>query len=164
MNDAYKAQNPLVDLCAFTEMPNHFHLLIREKSTGGTAKYLQRVTTAYTMYFNEKYKRSGALFSGRFKSKLIDDEEFLVSVLHYIHNNPAAIFSSGEEADVSVYTYFWSSVTEYLKPSSLKFVNRESLEEVTGKITDYKQAFSEYKDATDERDDEATPFLIDYLD
>ena len=52
---------------------------------------MQKVSTAYTMYFNEKYKRSGALFQGRFKARYVDGDEYLKYLYAYIHLNPVAI-------------------------------------------------------------------------
>jgi len=78
----------LVNVCAFCLMPNHFHLLLYECTPSGISKYLQRLGTAYTMYFNEKYERSGALFQGVFKSKLIKEYNYLISTIDYLHLNP----------------------------------------------------------------------------
>src|SRR3989338_8318052 len=52
-------KNRTVELVCFTFMPNHFHLQVLEKKEGGIAKYMQRVETAYTMYFNTRYQKSG---------------------------------------------------------------------------------------------------------
>ena len=57
----------VVDLVAFCLMPNHFHLLLRQRVENGISKYMQKVGTGYTMYFNERHERSGALFQGRYK-------------------------------------------------------------------------------------------------
>src|SRR3989344_2009952 len=59
---------PLVEIAAYCLMPNHFHLLVRELEEGGISKFMQKLTTGYTMFFNKKYERSGSLFQGRFKA------------------------------------------------------------------------------------------------
>src|SRR3989344_7978889 len=59
----------LVDIGAYCLMPNHFHILIREKDNNGISTFMKKLSTAYSMYFNNKYKRSGALFEGRFKAQ-----------------------------------------------------------------------------------------------
>src|SRR3989344_578137 len=51
-------KEPLVSIGAYTLMPNHFHLLLYEKSAGGISMFMQKLGTAYTMYFNVKNKRS----------------------------------------------------------------------------------------------------------
>src|SRR3989344_2776781 len=57
-----KIGTPLVEIVAYCLMPNHFHLLIREVEEGGISKFMQKVTTGYTMYFNKRHDRSGSLF------------------------------------------------------------------------------------------------------
>ncbi|MEI8175112.1 MAG: transposase, partial [bacterium] len=61
--------NFLVNVGAFCLMPNHFHILITEKIEGGISKFMQKLSTAYSMYYNKKYKRTGGLFEGKFKSQ-----------------------------------------------------------------------------------------------
>src|SRR3989344_3485380 len=48
-----------VELLGFALMPNHFHLILGEKTEGGIARYMQKVLNAYTKYFNTRYDRSG---------------------------------------------------------------------------------------------------------
>lgn len=81
----------LVDIVAYCLMPNHFHLLVREKEEGGIAKFMGKLSTGYSMYFNKKNDRSGALFEGRFKAKHIDMDEYLKYLFAYIHLNPVKI-------------------------------------------------------------------------
>lgn len=52
---------------------------------------MQKLITAYTMYFNKRYERTGALFQGRFKAEHVDDDEYLKYLLSYIHLNPAKL-------------------------------------------------------------------------
>ncbi len=85
-------RNTLVDIGAYCLMPNHFHFLVREKSDNGTSLFMQKLLTAYTMYFNKKYDRVGALFSGRFQSHHADDDTYLKYLYSYIHLNPLKIF------------------------------------------------------------------------
>lgn len=78
----------LVDIIAYCLIPNHFHLLIRERSEGGIQKFMMKLSTGYSMYFNKKNKRTGALFESRFKAKYIDSDEYLKYLIAYIHLNP----------------------------------------------------------------------------
>src|SRR3989344_9520644 len=57
---------PLVEIGAYCLMPNHFHLLLKELEEGGISLFMQKVLTGYTMYFNKKYDRKGALFANSF--------------------------------------------------------------------------------------------------
>src|SRR3989338_6564932 len=58
----------IVDIGAYCLMPNHFHILVREKIDNGISKYTRKLMTAFSMYFNKKYKRTGKLYEGVFKS------------------------------------------------------------------------------------------------
>jgi len=86
----YKVErdNLLVSIGAYCLMPNHFHLLITEKKEGGISKFMQKLSTAYSMYFNKKYKRTGGLFEGKFKSQHTDTDKYLKYLFSYIHLNP----------------------------------------------------------------------------
>src|SRR3989344_7999827 len=56
----------LVSIGAYCLMPNHFHILITPLVEGGVSKFMQKMTTAYSMYYNQKYRRTGGLFEGKF--------------------------------------------------------------------------------------------------
>ena len=98
-----------VEVVCFALMPNHFHLLLREKSAGGISAYLQRVATAYTMYFNTKYGGSGHVFQGRFKTVHVHNNSQLLYLSAYIHRNPRELAAwKGKE-----FGYPWSSLQDY---------------------------------------------------
>ena len=82
----------LVDIGAYCLMPNHVHLLLREQIKGGISLFMQKVGTGYTMYFNKKLNRTGALFSSRFKALHVADDQYFQRVVNYIHANPAEIY------------------------------------------------------------------------
>jgi putative transposase len=73
-------------LCYFL-MPNHFHLLIKQKSQNAINQFMQSLCTKYTIYFNRKYKRIGPLFQGRYKAVLVETDEQLLHLSRYIHQN-----------------------------------------------------------------------------
>jgi len=83
--------NTLVDIGAYCLMPNHFHLLLHEKVDGGISTFMKKLSTAYSMYFNKRYERTGALFEGRFKAQHADNNEYLKYLFAYIHLNPIKI-------------------------------------------------------------------------
>ncbi|MDO8518285.1 MAG: transposase [bacterium] len=84
-------ENPLVALGAYCLMPNHFHLLATPTVEGGISKFMHRVQTAYTMYFNTKHKRTGGLFQGTFKAEHADYDAYAKYLYSYIHLNPAKL-------------------------------------------------------------------------
>lgn len=104
-------KNRNVKLVSFTLMPNHFHLIVLELKKGGISEYMQRVLTAYAMYFNTKYKKSGHVFQGPFQATHIDKDEYLLYLSAYIHRNQREIAKwKNKEHD-----YSWSSYQDFVK-------------------------------------------------
>ena len=115
-----------VTLLAYCLMPNHLHLLLRQDSDELIDRFIHRLHTGYTMYFNKKYERVGAVFQGRFKAKLIDTDEYLLHVSRYIHINPIELFDThaqGPALGVELEDYPWSSYEEYVDPRSKLLCN-----------------------------------------
>lgn len=81
----------LVEIVSYCLMPNHYHFLLRQCMDDGITWFMQKLGTGYTMYFNERYERSGALFQGRFKAVLVEKESYLHYLQQYIHLNPLDI-------------------------------------------------------------------------
>ncbi len=80
-----------VDLICFALMPNHFHLLLKNKTINGIRKFMQRLTTAYVMYFNHKYNRIGGLFQNTYKASPVLKDSYLLHLSRYIHNNSSKL-------------------------------------------------------------------------
>lgn len=78
---------PLVAIVAFCINPNHFHFILKQLVDGGIAKFMQKLLAGYTYYFNQKNKRSGSLFQGTFKSKLISNENYFRKIFAYVNQN-----------------------------------------------------------------------------
>ncbi|KKP85987.1 MAG: Transposase [Candidatus Daviesbacteria bacterium GW2011_GWB1_36_5] len=81
----------LVAIGAYCLMPNHFHLLITPLVDGGISKFMLKLQTGYSMYFNKKNERVGALFQGVFQSQHINKDKYLRYIYAYIHLNPAKL-------------------------------------------------------------------------
>jgi len=76
----------LVSIISYCVNPNHFHFLLTPLVEKGVEKFMQKIG-GYTRYFNEKYKRNGVLFQGKFKSKHIADNRYLVHLSAYVNMN-----------------------------------------------------------------------------
>ena len=119
----------LVSIVAYCLLPNHFHLILKQESEGGISKFMQKLGTSYTVYFNNKHNRSGSLFQGKFKANLIDGDFGLpvLSVyvnLNYIHHriNPKISLVK-------------SSIFEYLKKELGELAcNKVEIQDVIGEI------------------------------
>lgn len=85
-----------ITLLAYCLMPNHFHFLLKQKSAGAIDSFMNSLATRYTIYFNKKYKRVGALCQGVYKAVLVDSDEQLLELSRYIHtqaipNQPSSL-------------------------------------------------------------------------
>jgi len=87
-------------------MSNHYHLLI-EISQENLSKFMRQLNMNYAIYFNKKYKRTGHLWQGRFKSWYVTDEAYLYTLMCYIEQNPlkANIVQELEAYPYSSYNY-----------------------------------------------------------
>ncbi len=106
-----------VSILSYCLMPNHIHLLLKQTGQEPIDKFIHRLHTAYTMFFNKKYERVGSVFQGRFKAKQIETDEYLLHVSRYIHLNPKEILQSqaqGPALRTKLHYYPWSSLHEYL--------------------------------------------------
>jgi putative transposase len=88
-------------------MTNHVHLLVRE-NTDSISRIMSRIGTSYASWYNRKYGRSGHVFQGRYGSECVESDDYLLTVIRYIHNNPvkAGIAQDPEK-------YQWSSIHAY---------------------------------------------------
>lgn len=84
----------LADIVAYCLMPNHYHLIVRQKQENGVVRMLSNVSNGYAKYFNTKRNRVGPLFQGPFKAIRIETDEQLMHLSRYVHINP---FVSGTE-------------------------------------------------------------------
>lgn len=82
-----KNEPPLVEIIAYCLNGNHYHLLLKQISDDGISRFMQKIGTAYTKYFNQKNNRTGSLFQGKFKSVLVDTDQYLKGLSAYINLN-----------------------------------------------------------------------------
>ncbi|MFC5488285.1 transposase [Dokdonella soli] len=89
---------------AYVLMSNHVHLLASPATPGATASMMQSLGRMYVSTFNARHRRSGTLWEGRYKSRLVDSEAYLLRCYRYIELNPvrAAMVAAPED-------YRWSS-------------------------------------------------------
>ena len=148
-----KRKNTLVDICVYCVMPNHFHLIIKEKAgvdgKSGISKFMQKLLTAYTMYFNIKNERTGSLFQGTFKAKHIDRNEYFQYLISYIHLNPIKLFeptwketgiTDKKAAEIFLRKYQYSSYLDYCgeeRPENI-LLNKNVLPEYYESVNDFK--------------------------
>jgi len=123
-NKPFKKKETLSDeisLLAYCLMPNHFHLLVKQKSKNGITKLVRKICTNYVMYFNSKNDRSGSLFEGIYKAIIVDNDEYLIHLSRYIHLNPNS--SSIEKVE----TYPYSSFPYFVGSKQAKWVKPKQI-------------------------------------
>jgi len=77
-----------VELVAYCLMPNHYHILLKHENPIEGYRLIQRLFNSYTQAINKKYSRVGTLFQGSVKKRIIEDDDYLVETIKYIHLNP----------------------------------------------------------------------------
>lgn len=129
-------------LLAYCLMPNHFHLLVLQKQDLSISILMHKLMTGYSKYFNKKYERVGSLFQDQYKSTRIVDDNHLLHVSAYIHNNPRmdTLVTTSEE-------YLYSSYREYIDQASMSSESLARPELVLGMLGDV----SKYRSFVDER-------------
>lgn len=131
-----KKYKNLVSIIAYCLLPNHFHLVLKQESEDGISKFMQKLGTSYTMYFNQKYKRSGALFQGKFKANMINSDFGLPVLSVYVNLNYIHHKINPKENLVK------SSIFEYLdKELDISICNKDEIDLIIkeiGTIKDYE--------------------------
>lgn len=135
-----------ISLLGFCLMPNHYHLLVKQKDKDSIKNFTRSLFTRYSMYFNKRYSRVGSLFQGIYKGTNVINKEHLLYISKYIHLNPS------EQTKDLVNTY--SSYSDYLGITNTSWINKNiiltefklSTYMKYHKITSYKQFVEEYKE------------------
>ena len=152
---------PLVAIGAYCLMPNHFHLLVHEIEKGGISRFMQKLTTGYTMYFNVRYERSGALLQGRFKATHASEDRQLKYLIAYIHLNPIKLIEpkwreNGIKNQLRARKYLeeyqYSSYLDYLGEKRLQsdIINKNALPKYFDTPKNFKEnitSWLKYQDA-----------------
>lgn len=122
-NDRGTSRKLLVEILCFCLMPNHYHILVKQRVDNGITEFMRKLGTGYTNYFNIKYQRVGPLLQGKFKAVHIKKENQLLYLPHYIHLNPLDIFMpEWRDGKIKSHTvalrhldsYRWSSYWDYV--------------------------------------------------
>ncbi len=151
-----KKRDMLVEILAFCLMPNHIHLLLRQKKDEGISKFMRKLGAGYGLYYNQKYKRSGHLFQGRYKIIHIKDNEQLKIIFVYIHSNPVLLIipewkekgiekAKLQEVLKFLENYRWSSYPDYLgKKNFPSLTNRDFLLQTIGDLENCQKLIKDW--------------------
>lgn len=108
-------------LFGYVLMSNHIHMVLQTGSIP-LSKIMQGINQSYTMYYNRKYQKVGHLFQGRYKAILCDMDNYLATLVRYVHLNPvrAGLVKRPED-------YLWSGHRSYLKKSGNSLLDEDAL-------------------------------------
>ncbi len=132
----------IVSIGAYCLMPNHFHILITEKMESGISKFMQKLSTAYSMYYNKKHNHTGGLFEGKFKSVHIDGDIQMKYLFSYIHLNPIKlIYKDWKEFGIKDKKQALDYLGEYDYSSYKDFILNERIQSKILNIKDFPNYF-----------------------
>jgi len=137
-----------VEILTVCLMPNHFHLMVKQKTDDGVTEFMRKLGAGYTNYFNKKYERVGPLFQGKYKYVHVAKESHFFHLPNYIHLNPLElIMPQWKDEGVKDYTkamtflenYRWSSFPDYIGKKNFPSVTqRDFLVEILGSPKNYR--------------------------
>jgi len=146
-------RRPLVDIIAYCLMPNHFHILLRQRVELGIVRFMQKLG-GYTMYFNQRHERVGALFQGRSRAVHVSNERHLLYLPHYIHLNPLDLVEPGwrkqelkdrDRALAFLDSYRWSSYLDYTgKKNFPSILSLDLFHQLYGTPEEYSRSLREW--------------------
>ena len=126
------SKGQLVEFVAYCLNQNHYHFILKQIEEKGIEKFMQRLGTGYTMYFNEKYERNGGLFQGPYKAKHVSTDEYLLHLSVYINLNHEAHQLGGLASKLSM-----SSKEEYFGIETTNFCKKDIVLKRFSSNTDY---------------------------
>ncbi|HEY9582992.1 MAG TPA: transposase [Candidatus Paceibacterota bacterium] len=129
-----KSGKKLVEIICYCLNPNHFHFLLEQKTNGGISEFMKRLSGGYTWSFNNKYKRGGALFQGRFKSNHVDSSDYLLHLSAYVNLNDQVHQLGGSTAKL-----VRSSWDEYLNKGKDAICKKKIIMDQFDSVKDYEK-------------------------
>ena len=134
-------EETLVEIGAYCLMPNHFHILLKEREDGNISLFMQKLMTAYTMYFNKKYERTGSLFESKFRAQHANENIYLKYLFSYIHLNPVKLIQKDwKENGIKNKNQTKKFLSQYEYSSYLDYMEEKRAQEIILN----KKAFPEY--------------------
>ncbi len=135
-------KDKLISIGAYCLMPNHFHILVTPLSEEGLSRFMQKLSTAYAMYFNKKNNRTGSIFEGKFKAEHLKDDIYLKYIFSYIHLNPIKLIQKDwKEIGLRDKQKAIDYLNNYKYSSFLDYLDKERNENLILKKKDFPDYF-----------------------
>ena len=116
-----------IALLAYCLMPNHFHLLLKQKSLNSIDSFMNSLCVRYSMFINKKYERVGPLYQSVYKAVLIESDEQLLYTTGYIHRNPFSKNLASKDHLFHGWLSQPSSLPEYLEQRKTEWVHPKEI-------------------------------------
>ncbi len=115
-----------ITLLAFCLMPNHIHLELKQTEPNTIALFMKSLCTRYTMYFNRKYNRVGALWQDAYKAVILESNEQILYLSKYIHKQALGTqgqslrsYNNNQNQPSSYPEYLGLRKTEWIHPEEI---------------------------------------------
>lgn len=128
----------LVDFVCYCLIPNHYHFILQQLIDKGIEKFMHKLGMGHAKFFNSKYKRSGALFQGKFKAIHVDSNEYLLHLSAYVNLN-YKVHNWEQKFGNRVPKLIRSSWGEYLGENKENFCEKDIILHQFGNSLDYKK-------------------------
>lgn len=119
---------------AYVLMTNHVHLLMTPETEKGVSQLMQALGRYYVMYINKTYQRSGTLWEGRYKSTLVDSDNYFLLVSRYIELNPVRAGMVSHPAE-----YPWSSYRGNALETNIELLTEHGCYQTPGETASKRQ-------------------------
>lgn len=134
---SFGRMRPLVEVVAYCLNPNHYHFILKQTAEKGIERFMQKIGTSYTKYFNQKYDRTGSLFQGTFKSSHIKSNALLYLTTYVNCNSEIHKIAKAER-------YRWSSFLDYIGKRNGEVVKKKVVFNQFRGRKDYKKHAADY--------------------
>ena len=128
-----------ISILAYCLMPNHYHFLVRQDGEESAGDLPQLVFNSYSKAYNKMYSRSGTLFEGRFRAKVIQTTSHLLHLCRYIHGNPVKDGMVSTPGD-----WPYSNYLEWIEERPGMLIDRNFVKEQFSDSQEYKKFMADY--------------------
>lgn len=163
-------QRPLVKVLAWTLMPNHFHLLLKETEDGGISKFMQKLGNSMSTYANLKHKEKGSLFQGAYKGRTVRNDAYLRHLASYIMVKnvfelyPGGFLKAAGDFDRAwqwgIEAYPFSSLADYALDRKSPIIEKDILGEIFDSCADFRTCSREMILSKTAADDEILQAML----
>lgn len=129
-----------VNMIAYCLMPNHYHFLVQQTTEKPLSAWLHKIFVGYTQAVNKQQQRSGTLFEGRPKHIPIENDDYLIHLMWYIHSNPV------EAGLVSMHSKWpFSNYLDCVGKRNGTMVDKDLIRQRFGSLPEYEKFVSSYQ-------------------